>query len=232
MDARLKCPFNMQVCGPSQSGKSSFVLQLLKYQTELLEEPTSKVCWYSPHNFSSPELPFIESFQKLPWEIDEEDEDDNEREVEGLQSGGQRTHRIIVLDDFGLETRDSKQLTNYFTKFSHHKNVSIIQVLQNMFWSGGGGSEGRTRSLNTHYMVLMKQSRDQRQIRTLARQISQNNTQFNSFLEAYNAATSQRNYAYLLVSLHPRDHADLLLRANIFPTEAQHTSVYLIRKKV
>jgi len=219
MDARFKCPFNMQIVGPSQSGKTIWARQLLNYQEDLLEVPVKKVDWYSPHNIAPP-LPFITMHQNLPWH--EEEEGDEAEDNDGQ-------HRLIVLDDFGMECRNSKELTNYFTRHSHHKNVSIIQIIQNLFWSG---SEGRTRSLNTHYIVLMRQSRDQLQIRTLARQISQNSHRFNGFMEAYNAATSEKCYTYLMVSLHPRDHNDLLLRSHIFPEESTTTSVYLLRKRI
>jgi len=219
MDARFKCPFNMQVSGPSQSGKTHWVNQLLKYQDDLLEYPITRVRWHTPHQHEVPSLPFIEIVNALPWEEEEDKEDDE----------ADHGHKLIVLDDFGLETRNSTQLTNYFTRYSHHSNTSIIQIIQNLFWSG---NEGRTRSLNTHYIVLMRQSRDQKQIRTLGRQITQTNGQLAAFMDAYNVAIGTRPYSYLLISLHPRDNNDLMLRSNIYPDEAKNASVYLLRKKI
>lgn len=219
MDARVKCPFNMQVAGPSQSGKTQWIYNLLSNQTYLLESPVKRIKWYSPYEHIPP-FSNIQSYTKLPWEEGAEEEDT----LEDVEGG----HCLLVFDDFGLETRNSKEMTNYFTRHSHHKNISIIQVLQNLFLSG---TEGRTRSLNAHYIVLMRQARDQRQIRTLARQIATTSADAESFMDAYNQAIRDRCYSYLLISLHPRDPPDLLLRSNIFPEEANNASVYLLRKK-
>ena len=75
----------------------------------------------------------------------------------------------------------------------------------------------------------MRQLRDQKQIRQLARQVAQKDDQYRNFLDAYNDATSNKAYSYIFVSFHPRDPSELLLRTNIFPDEASATTVYLIR---
>ena len=134
---------------------------------------------------------------------------------------------VIVIDDFAEETANSKELTKFLTKNSHHKNISVIVLTQNLFWSG---KETRTQSLNMHYLVLMRQMRDHKQIRTLGRQLTQTEKEYRAFLEAYNDATSSRPFSYLLISMHPRDDRQLLLRSTIFPEEAPSTSVYLVKK--
>lgn len=223
MDARLKCPFNMQVSGPSQSGKSVWVARLIAHANLLLEDPPEKIYWYTPHGHLPKGLPaHVESRLGLPWDRqddDEEDEDDEE---------GCPCHKLIVIDDFADVTKNSHELTAMFTKHSHHNNSSIIQMTQNMFWPG---SDSRTRSLNIHYFVLMRQMRDQKQIRLLADQIGQNNTEKRGILQAYNSATGQRPYSYLLVSVHPRDPPELLLRADLFPDEASSPAVFLLLTK-
>ncbi len=210
----------MQVCGPTQSGKSFWVAQLLENAQQLMEEEPSKITWYSPHGHIPLFLQNVESKLGLPW-----DQQQQEEEADSEQQQ-QQQHRLIILDDFADLTKNSKELTALFTKHSHHTNTSIIQITQNLFWAG---ADARTRSLNVHYLVLMRQLRDQKQIRLLARQVTQREDQFRNFLDAYNDATASRAYSYLFVSFHPRDPTELLLRTNLFPSEASQVTVYLIK---
>jgi hypothetical protein len=45
-----------------------------------------------------------------------------------------------------------------FTKKSHHRNISVMYIEQNLFHKG---KNHRTISLNAHYMVLFKNPRDE-----------------------------------------------------------------------
>ena len=208
LDARIKWPFNMQVCGPSQSGKSEWVAKLIYYKNNVMEgENCKQILWFTPHGHVPSIIhnyPNMFVYNCLPWQINDA------HDLYKLKD------TLLVLDDFALHTKNSAELTELFTRFSHHNNCSIIQITQNVFWAG---SDARTRSLNVHYFVLLRQVRDQKQIRTLSRQISQNNTQFEWIMKAYNDATQQRYYGYLLVSCHPRDNPNIMLRTNIFPNE-------------
>lgn len=245
MDPRIKWPFNMVISGPTQSGKTFWALKLLTYMDTQLERKPTRVLWFSPHK-SAPAtaydlaaggaftlihysgLPWFEEKQsRNPFDVDDDDEDDEE--------GGKEAERpkavagdLVIIDDFADKTVNSKELTAYLTRHSHHEDISILLISQNFFWAG---KESRTQSLNMHYIILMRQKRDQRLIRTLARQISSGDKGYALFIHAYNHATSQRQFAYLLISVHPRDSEALLLRGNIFPDEATHTCVYTTNKK-
>jgi len=214
----------MEVLGPSMSGKSHFVGELLSKQEWFLENPAVKIYWYSPHGH----LPYqissnknVTSILGLPWAAAaaaEAEAEDNNGEAMADESG----HQIIVLDDFADLTENSKELTAIYTQHSHHKNFSIIRMSQNLFWAGKGS---RTRSLNVHYLVLMRQCRDYKQIRQLARQMTQNEKQFNGFMAAYFHATGKVPYSHFLISVHPRDSQKLFLRSNLF---GGNTTVYLL----
>lgn len=237
MNSKIKCPFVLQVSGPSLSGKTYFTCQFLSYQKYLLETPSqNKIRWYSPHSSLPLKVPNVKLISHLPWttaaadaattasEEEEEGESDNEADEEN-----ENEHSIIVIDDFAQELSNSKELTNFFTKNAHHKNTSVIFLVQNLFQPG---PYARTRSLNIHYFVIMKQARDRQQLATLARQITRNKEDYEVFIKAYDAATGGATpYSYLLVSLHPRDEEELLLRSHLFPEEANSPSVYLSAKK-
>ena len=68
------------------------------------------------------------------------------------------THnQLIILDDLMNETKDNSEILDIFTKKSHHRNISIILLTQNIF---AKGSCVRTMSLNSHYLILFNNPRD------------------------------------------------------------------------
>jgi len=121
---------------------------------------------------------------------------------------------VHSVDSWMQETNDT--VANLFTKGSHHRNVSVVYLTQNLFPKN---KFARTMSLNAHYMVLFKNPRDATQFANLARQIYPKRSQF--AVEAYKDATREP-YSYLLVDLRPEQDDDLRLRTTIFPGETHY----------
>jgi hypothetical protein len=76
---------------------------------------------------------------------------------------------FVILDDVY-----SQQVCNLFTKGSHHRNISVISITQNLFHQG---RYCRDISLNTKYIVVLKNVRDKSQFRHLARQVYPENSE-------------------------------------------------------
>ena len=62
-----------------------------------------------------------------------------------------REKHLIILDDLMDET--DQRVASLFTKKSHHRNISVMYIVQNLFHRG---KHHRTISLNAHYMVVFK----------------------------------------------------------------------------
>ena len=158
MDVRLKHPFTCVISGPTGSGKRVFSKRLFTSQG-IIDPPPDNIIWYygeyqdAYHHMASlvPEILFVEG---IPDNL--------------LQSLDRTQRNIIVIDDLMSESGNNKKVSELFTKGSHHRNLSVILILQNLFYRG---KEMRTISLNSHYMVLFKNSRDASQINHLARQM-------------------------------------------------------------
>jgi len=84
-----------------------------------------------------------------------------------------------------------KRIVNLFTRGSHHRNLSVIYIVQNLFHQGKGS---RSTSLNSHYLVLSKNRRDKLQILTLAKQMYPGQTDF--LIKRYEEAVC-RPFGYL-----------------------------------
>lgn len=178
-------PFTMLVCGPTSSGKSTFVKQLIDNADTMINPSPQKITWYfgqwQPLYVDIKTMhPSIDFEMGLPSNFDDLDPDVN---------------NLVIIDDMMSDATREKAVAELFTRGSHHRNTSVICILQNMFYHG---RENRTLSLNSHYLVLFKNPRDQQQISILARQMYPSNP--NTLLKAYQKATEQP-YGYLLIDL-------------------------------
>ena len=66
------------------------------------------------------------------------------------------------------EAKCDQRIADLFTKCSHHKNISIVYLTQNVFPQG---KACRDIALNTQYLVLFNNLIDRQQVATLARRI-------------------------------------------------------------
>ena len=102
---------------------------------------------------------------------------------------------LIVFDDQMINASKDKWIVNLFTRDSHHRNLSVIYIVQNLFHQGKGS---RSINMNSHYLVLFMNPRDKLQILTLAKQMYPGQTDF--FLNQYEEAV-KRPFGYLLIDL-------------------------------
>jgi hypothetical protein len=65
---------------------------------------------------------------------------------------------VIVIDDLMRDATNSKDVCELFVDGSNHRNISVTCILHNGF---SKGKENRTMSINTQYIVLFKNPRDQ-----------------------------------------------------------------------
>src|ERR1043165_1896802 len=151
MDPTWQHPFSTIVSGPSGCGKTQFTLRFIDHLQHMVKLLIEKVSWcYGIHQQIFDKYPQIQFQEGLP-------------DVSAFD-GKERT--LLVIDDLMNET--DERVTMLFTKISHHRNVSVLYLTQNLFYRS---KHTRTISLNAHYMVLYKNVRDSTQIANLARQM-------------------------------------------------------------
>ena len=131
--------------------------------------------------------------------------------------------KLVIIDDLMRESSSSDAIVDLFTKGSHHKNLSVILISQNLFHQGRGQ---RDISLNANYIVIFKNPRDRAQIRHLARQVYPDDPKF--LEEAYYDSTS-RPHGYLLLDLKQSTPDEYRFRTCIFPVDTRHY-VYVPRR--
>ena len=119
----------------------------------------------------------------------------------------------IAFDDQMIDASKDKRIVNLFTRGSHHRNLSVIYIMQNLFHQGKGS---RSISLNSHYLVLFKNPRDKLQILILAEQMYPGQTDF--FLNQYEEA-GKKPLGYLMIDLNTTTQDNCPLRTNNLPSE-------------
>lgn len=182
MEVHLKHPFTMIVAGPTACGKSMFVSKLIELSSIVCYPSPVKITYcygeWQPLFLSMKNVNFIEG---LPNEI--------------LTSVNGQNSEWLIIDDLMHESSNSKLITDLFVKGSHHKNLSVILIVQNLF---SKGKEFRTISLNSHYIVLFKNPRDMSVIYSIAKQVLPSGVKF--LTEAYFDAT-RKPFSYLFLNL-------------------------------
>lgn len=117
---------------------------------------------------------------------------------------------LIVIDDLMRDSTNSKDVCVLFVEESHHRNISVACILQNGF---SKGKENRTMSINTQYIVLFKNSRDQIGASILARQMYPSHPK--KFMIKYTEAT-KGPYECLFIGLTQNTPEEDRLKTDIF----------------
>src|SRR5215469_3165304 len=203
-DLKFKHPFTCIIGGPTGSGKSSFTLRFLQNFASMCTERnfSGGIVWCYSEKSAVPtrELTALKKNVQFHEGVPEKLGND-----QGKPS-------LIVLDDL-LNELYSKGVCELFTKGSHHRNISVILITQNIFQQG---QFCRTISLNAKYAVALKNVRDKSQFNYLARQVYPENSE--SLYRAYLEAT-EKPHGYMIFDF-AQDTDDLLrFRTNVFPDE-------------
>lgn len=206
MSLKWKHPFTAIISGPTGCGKSSFIKRFL---AQNVSDVNFEDIIYCLPEGQTPDksIPFTKLHRGV---IDTSDLTD-------------KRPRLVILDDLMREIDNS--IVDLFTKGSHHKNISVILVSQNIFNQGRGR---RDISLNAHYIALFKNPRDKQQIKYLSRQVCPENPQL--VQEAFADATS-KPFGYLLLDLTQTTPDEYRYRTNIFPSDIPAEIVYIKKRK-
>ena len=121
---------------------------------------------------------------------------------------------LIIIDNQMIEAGKDNRIVNLLTKGLHHRNLSVIYIVQNLFHQGKGN---RSISSNIHYLVLFKNPRNKLQILTLTKQMYPSETTW--FIKEYEEV--RKPHGYLFVDLKPTtpDRCRLRTRTNVLPGE-------------
>lgn len=190
----FRTPSSILVVGPSGSGKTVFVSRLLRDPARYFRPwiPNIHYCYGAWQDGfegmkrqTSPRIHFHEG---LPAP------EDLTRWFSTTKGG------LLVLDDLMNEGSSDQRVLDLFTKHSHHRNITVLYLCQDMF---PVGKYAKTISRNAHYIVAFKNPRDQLGFKNLIRQAFDH---WRDVLDVYKRVTD-RPYGYVILDLHPNSSA-------------------------
>ncbi len=193
-------PFTMCVSGPTSCGKTFWVKSLLQLNKSLISPPPNRILWFYRRwqplydVIKETVFPPVEFIQGIPQDIEED------------QFLNPMQNNLIILDDLMSTSAKDPKINNLFTEGSHHRNLSVIAINQNLYYN-----KDPTQRRNCHYLVLFNNPIDKQQMMTLARQMYPDQSQF--FLAKFERATATP-YGHLIVDLKPRTSANKRLLIN------------------
>jgi hypothetical protein len=128
---------------------------------------------------------------------------------------------LLIFDDLMIQLNNKREiLADIFTRKSHHSNISVIFIVQNLFEK----SMKIVRD-NSHYIILLNSQSAALQIRSLGSQLFPGNG-LKYFLDSYRQAVTEKKFGYLLIDSHPASDSSLRLRTDIFK-ENEFSTLFL-----
>ena len=182
----IRHPSSVIIAGPSGSGKSDLTEQLLREQTVFQLKPCIIVYCYDRWQPRFDRMKRRMHFYKgIP-------EATLLTKWFGPTKGG-----VMVLDDLMAEGGQDKQVLDLFTKDSHHRNITVLYLTQDLF---PPGKFSKTINRNAHYLIAFKHPQDQTGIRNVLTQAFP--TDWRDKMNLFQRVTS-RPFGYLMMDLHP-----------------------------
>ena len=196
-------PMTMNVCGPTCSGKTTWLKQLLLNADKMFQPRPHNIFW------------FYKRWQPIYTELRKKL--NNIKFIQGIPPTlknakffDERFPTLFIFDDLMRDATRNSDICELYTEGSHHRNLSVICLLQNIYHHG---RENRTMSLNTQYLVLFQNPRDQLQVMTLSRQMFPHRSY--QFMDQFNRATT-KPYGYLVIDLKQNTPDYQRIRTDVF----------------
>lgn len=207
-DVTLKTPCSMLACGPSQSGKTRYIMELLRHKMTLFDPPPQHVTLFYQEPQSAVDQMLKEGLvDEAHLKVPDFDE------VRKLARKHKKISSMIIFDDCN-ELFEKEGMAMLFTRVVHHSRCSMLVVNQSLYDTRSRNL--RLMSLNANYIWLWKFPRDETIAASLGRQFRPHEPGF--VVWAFNQATNVP-YSPLLLDLHSFQSDGCRVRARILPNE-------------
>jgi hypothetical protein len=212
---RMQVPFAMSIAGPQQSGKSEFILELIKNREKLFTSKFVRIIYCQPELLGHSNNEF---FNRLKTFFPHAELNFGLPNISKLNLDINTLPYLVIIDDLMMELLDSPAMVDFLSIQVHHFNISTIFTLQNYF---APSKFGKTIMRNVNYNVYFYNRLDLRELRHISTQIVPNcplfmQSNFNFLHKKFPEDPSH----YILVDGHFRNKLpSLFVRSRIFPLE-------------
>ena len=220
----------MTVCGPSQCGKTRYIMNIIKQNDLLIQPPVDKLVYlYSVEQ---------DSYNDIKKHIRDNSNTSTLKTYEfidctkGIVSVEELRPKLgkatlLVLDDLMVISASNKinleNLNNLASRDSHHSNTSVIFVCQNLNYGAG---KLRNCRVNSQYHTMFKSLTDSRDVEMIASNKKIPLTSLHKIL----SDVGKKQYGYILFDGSPKSFANTRVRTGIFCDD--ETVIYDVDKDV
>ena len=194
----------MIVSGPTSCGKTHFLKDMLQQNEKVCSPAPERIVWLYKRwqplygEIQRTVFPRVEFMRGIPIDLESDSFFDP------------RTRNMIVLDDLMSTSAKDPRINDLFTEGSHHRNLSVVVLNQNLYFS-----RDPTQRRNCHYLVLFNNPVDRQPIMTLGRQMYPSRAGF--LLRKFEEATN-KPFGYLVVDLKATTPDSSRLRTDVLQT--------------
>ena len=184
----FRTPSNIRVVGPSGSGKTVIVAELLKVPKRYFRPPPKRIHYsygaMQPLLATLRDRHGVKLHEGLPT-------------AQNLSQWFGKDGGLLVLDDLMAEGSNDKEVLDLFTKHSHHRNITVLYLCQDMF---PREKYAKTINRQAHYIVAFKSPRDQLGVKNLLLQAFP--IRWKDVMDVFDQVT-RRPFGYMMLDLHP-----------------------------
>jgi len=129
-EPRFIVPFRCGIFGPSESGKSTLIRDLLKYRDIVFNQEFQRIIYCLPCQTQHSRMEYVDSLREVCINVEIR---------EGLPDlnshcfKNKTEHKLLILDDLSKSVVNSADYLSLMTQGSHHFNISLIYTSQNYF---------------------------------------------------------------------------------------------------
>ena len=214
-DLKLRTPFSMAVAGPSQCGKSRFIVKLIENRDSIFAGNFHRIIYCQPESLAHRPNPI---FNQILASFPSAELLSGLPDISKLHLDIGNQSSLVIIDDQMNAFMASEAMLHLLTVSCHHNCVNIIYSLQNFFTPS---KHGKTLMRNTHYKCLFFNRTDLTELRNISLQIVPRNAGFleSCFQFLFKHFPHDESH-YILVDGHFRSKiAQFFIRSQLFPDE-------------
>jgi len=210
-DMKFQTPCAISLTGPSQCGKSTFIVNLIKNRDKMFNPNFKRLIYCQPSNLCVRGNPIFEEILKsfptaelvcgLP-------------DVKKLNLDMDTTSKCLIIEDLMVELMNSAEMVHLFTVQIHHSNLCVLASIHNQYYNS---RFAKSLSRNIGYKIFFYNRLDLRELKMISSQISNNS---NFLIECFNFLMTKfdNNNAYILIDgSFQSKMKSLFVRSHIFP---------------
>ncbi len=197
MEWTIKTPARVELCGPSQAGKSTLLLKLIG-DDSVWDKSIKKVAYASPSTSAHDE--YLEQMQSRCDSTGKTllvcDKIPSSEELQGFAEG---EPLILILDDL-LGFASGERLTEILVMDSHHMNCTVLFCVQTPFFKSSR-FDLCTASRNLTARIVLYQVSDWLQYQLISCRLFPEKKSF--LIDCLTEAKSKYGLNYVFCNLHP-----------------------------